>query len=192
MMPNGNCFVHLQDVSVPCPAATVFLPEQTLTSLLSGLVFGDLDPYQLHDSRIILVWEKNAPRFESDFEMYMSEPHRSRLSGYRADLRLWVKSATTETVATILFGHSDSLRAFDETRNDMNQIQMNGSANDQMWLPTSDLLLTIYALLDLVVKDTICFLQECSVELEVMVSLNCELKYMHLALIALCVELKSS
>lgn len=104
----------------------------------------------------------------------MQEPHRNMSCTRSAVLHFSpaasANDSTSENIILILFGHYSSLRSFAGMTEQLTQDQTVWSMSGQRWCVESNVLLLIYALLALLVTDTVNFLQECSVQLELMVS----------------------
>lgn len=136
----------------------------------------NIDPDQSEMNRIVLKWERHPLPYLSDMDIYMREPQRKFSSTRRAEMRIWPRDpavpSTTERIMVICFDHYKSLRTFTKTREQLLDEQADASSPGQKWCIESEILLSIYALSDVLVSDTIHFLQKCSIELEKMVSDN--------------------
>lgn len=134
----------------------------------------NLDPGQSDNNCIILRWERHALRYINDIEIYMREPQQAFSPTHRVEMRFWrtpsARPSTNENIMLISFGDYASLHTFTRTRKQFSKSQTDASSPGQIWCTESEVLLSIYALLEVVVSDTVNFLQECSVELELMVS----------------------
>lgn len=73
---------------------------------------GNLDSDQDKDNCIKLQWQKHAPIFSNDLDIYVQEKHKSLPVFQYAELQYLPGREEEETNLIILFRHGDSLESF--------------------------------------------------------------------------------
>jgi hypothetical protein len=148
------------------------IPRTPPDKAFAELVWGNLDPSQLEDNHIVLKWQSDAPKFTSGIDVYIWEQYKALPICRHAEIKLWPESSTGEARMLILLQDAASLKLFCKFRTNDSIYPPSTASSVQSWSTTSEALFSICAILQVIVSDSTTFLQQCSIELENMVSLR--------------------
>jgi hypothetical protein len=138
-------------------------------SPMSGILRGNLDPNQLENNHIVLTWQRKAPVFMTDFDIYIREQYKALPKFQRAVITLFPQTGMREMTLLILFQHWHSLERFSNFRNSIRLQDPAPETASQIRSATSEVVLSIRITFKVMISETTTFLQGCSVELEKMV-----------------------
>ena len=131
---------------------------------------GNLDPDQEEDNYIQLQWQRDAPKFSSDLDIFVWEQHKALLVSPCAEVRYFPRLDRDETNLFIVFRHANSLWSFHGFRERFSCDRENVISTDQVWSCSSEIFLSICALFQVIVLEMTNFLGGASFELKKMVS----------------------
>ena len=133
---------------------------------------GNLDPLQVVDNLIELDWQREAPPFRSDFNVYIWEYHKTLPVSQRVRIQLLRKRHGSEARILMLFRYSRSMHLFKKLLLEHNASPpLHHDNNDQVWSPDSEVFYSICVTFQVMICEMTDFLQGCSRELENMVRL---------------------
>ena len=131
---------------------------------------GNLDPDQDKDNYIQLQWQRDAPKFSGDLDIYVWERHKAHPVSPCAEVQYFPRSDGDETNLVITFRHETSLLSFCDFCERYSSGQQSVIATDQVWSCSSEIFISICALFQVIVLEMTNFLQGAYFELERMVS----------------------
>jgi hypothetical protein len=149
---------------------------------------GDLDATQIYNNQFTLMWQHQAPTFQSNLDVYIWQPYRELPASRYADMFLIpsTSTATTEIERVIVsFKSTNSLHLFRSIRDpdpmsipETDLISVHkpvmiyqpGSARRQFWSPMSEVILSIIPVFKVMISESIDFLQGCDNQIQSMVS----------------------
>lgn len=117
-----------------------------------------------------LDWLGHAPRFKSDYTVYIYEPHKWLPGPRRASIRLNLSAAPAAGDLMIVFSHTSSLQIFMKARADLLLNTKEVSSSAQAWTCQSEVLFSLIAALQVVVIESTNFVNDLTATLDQMVS----------------------
>ena len=131
---------------------------------------GNLDPNQVKDNYIKLEWQRDAPGFSSDVDVYIWEQHKALPLGPYAKVQYFPRDDRDETNLVIVFRDEYSLRSFRACRDSIACDRRDMSPTDHIWTCSSEIFLSICAVFQVIIIEMTEFLEGASFELDKMVS----------------------
>jgi hypothetical protein len=137
---------------------------------LPGQRIGNMDPSMLHNNRILLKWQREAPRFHWDVEVFIWEKYKSLPANHCVHIWYQPNSERDTARLILLFGDSIPLEQFAFHREDKSiYFPANRMVEGQRWISESEVVLSLCALLKVIVGQTTQFTSDCWFEIQGMV-----------------------
>lgn len=124
----------------------------------TGVPQRGLNLRDMMNASVGLRWLAQAPRWQSDFKVYMDEPHKQFEQECQAHFHLNQSLLTKVGGLTIVFSHKSSLQVFTKARLDLHLNSGRVASSTQAWTCQSELVLSFIAALQVVVIESTDFL----------------------------------
>ena len=131
---------------------------------------GNPDPNQVKDNYMKLQWQRDAPEFSSDVDVYIWEQHKALPVGPYAEVQYFPRDDRDETNLVIVFRDEHSFKSFRACRDSIACDCRDISPTDHIWTCSSETFLSICAVFQVIVVEMTKFLEGASIELDKMVS----------------------
>ena len=127
------------------------------------------------NDEIVLTWQKCAPAFSSDVDVYIWEQHKQLPPKEFVHILHVPQTDSDAPCLEFLFRSSASLQIFDYLRRDENVYKRSKiSTTDRKWSATSEFILSVLAAFQVMIHDTTQFMRTVQHEIKLMVRAELE------------------
>jgi hypothetical protein len=124
-----------------------------------------MDPLQ-QDNHILLTWQSHPPTFTADLDVYIWEQHKSLPESSYADMRLYSDRPSGQTKLILQFPDSSSMLLFSKYREAFKVYRPSARAKHQILSPVSEVIFSICAGFQVMVKQTASFIDSSSRQID--------------------------